>query len=376
MVLKSLKISNFRNYDNAFLNLSPNVNVIYGDNGEGKTNLLESIYYLAITKSHRSFIDDYLINKKSDYFKLKGVFFRDSLPENYEIIYSVKKKQLLIDNNEIKKVSDFVSRINIIIFYPEDLDLIKGSPIERRRYLNIQLSQLSKKYIKILNEYDKLLKQRNDMLKKLLKNEKIDELLFEIITTSMIEKAAKIYIYRKNYIDSINLNCAKIYKDIANIDDFYVKYENNLDIDEYKEENIVQKLKNKLNEYYEIEIKRGVTLFGPHKDDFYFYVDDSDLKSFGSQGQQRMAVLALKLAEIPIFKTVTSYYPILLLDDVFSELDITKKNNLLKYITGNIQTIITTTDLSDIDSEILKIANLIKIKEGNIIEEVDHGKEL
>lgn len=372
MVLKSLKISNFRNYDEAFFSLSPSINIIYGNNGEGKTNLLESIYFLAITKSHRSFIDDNLIKQEKEFFKINGTFFRDIIPEKYEIIYSKKGKKLSIDNNPIKKISDFVSNVNVIIFYPEDLELIKGAPIERRQYLNIQISQLNKNYIRLISDYDKLLKQRNEILKCAGKAQ--NEILFNVLTESLIEKSIKIYNYRKSYIDNINLNVEKIYKDIANIDLFNIKYIPSPIIDDYKTENLKNYLREQYKINYENEVKKGTTVIGPHRDDFEFYVNDNNLKHYGSQGQQRLAIIALKLSEIPIFKTVSETYPILLLDDVFSELDISKRNNLLKYITDNIQTIITTTDLSDIDKSILKSAKIIKIEQGNIIEEVQYGE--
>lgn len=372
MVLKSLKISNFRNYDEAFFSLSPSVNIIYGNNGEGKTNLLESIYFLAITKSHRSFIDDNLIKKEKSFFKLNGLFIRNDIPEKYEITYSKKEKKLFIDSNQIKKTSDFISNINVIIFYPEDLELIKGSPIERRRYLNVQISQLNKNYIRLINDYDKLLKQRNEILKCSLQNK--NEILFNVVTESLIEKAIRIYQYRKNYIDNINLNVEKIYEDIANIKTFNIKYNSSPVIKDFDSESLKRYLREQYKDNYENEIKKGSTIIGPHKDDFEFYVENDNLKFFGSQGQQRLAIIAIKLSEIPIFKSISQTYPILLLDDVFSELDISKRNNLLKYITNNIQTVITTTDLSDIDKSILNTAKIIKIEQGNIIEEVQSGK--
>ena len=324
MVLEKINIFQFRNYNTLELTLSPGINIIYGKNAQGKTNLLESIYVLALTKSHRSFIDNNLIKVGEPGAKIKGT--------------NQKQKKLKIDQTEIKKISDYISKMNIIIFYPEDLDLIKGSPSIRRRFLNLEISQINSNYLNLYNEYTKILKMRNDYLKKVNKGISIDHSYFEILNKYFVEKAVLIYQYRNKFINQLN------------------------------------KILEKMDRLQNAEMKLGSTLIGPHRDDIEFYIEDKNIKNYGSQGQQRMAVLALKLSEIELFKEKTGNIPILLLDDVFSELDENKKNNLLSYIKNEIQTIITTTDLNSIDKSILKKSKLIEIDDGKIIKMQEEEK--
>ena len=194
MVIKELKLKNFRNYSDLKIKLNPHINIIYGNNAQGKTNLLESIYVLGLTKSHLLNIDSRLVKDNEDFFKVSCIVKDSKLSKKLEIIETSDSKLLKIDNEEIKKVSDYINNsLNIIIFYPEDLEIIKGSPINRRNYLNLELSQLSDNYLKILSEYNKLLKIRNDYLKKKSKGEFIDETYFQIITNYLIDKGILIY---------------------------------------------------------------------------------------------------------------------------------------------------------------------------------------
>ena len=367
MVLKNISLINFRNYDSLNIELGEGINIIYGDNAQGKTNLLESIYVLALTKSHRSFIDNNLIKQGESNSKIKGKIAIDNINTNLEMIISNKNKNLKIDNNDIKKISEYVSKMNIIIFYPEDLELIKGSPAERRRYLNIELSQIHSNYLDIIGDYNKLLKIRNETLKNIISGQINDNSYLEIITKKLIEKAILVYRIRNKFVEKINEQCRKIYKDISGYDGFHVQYLTQIKTKEFTEESIKKELEEKFNNSYKSELKLGITLNGPHRDDLEFYLDNLNLKMFGSQGQQRIAILALKLSEIEIFNVYKKTSPILLLDDVFSELDDTKKNNLLSYIDGKIQTIITSTDLKDIHKEIIKKAKVFEIKEGKLI---------
>lgn len=370
MIIKSIKIKNFRNYTDLNISFSPNINIIYGDNGQGKTNLLESIYVLGITKSHKLLIDNYLINNEAKFARVSGIIQDELLSTKLEVILEQKRKQLKVDDNIIQKASDYISKMNIIIFYPEDLELIKGSPNLRRRYLNVQLSQIHKNYLNVLNDYNKLLKQRNELLKNFSKTKKIDENYFDIITDSLIDRGSRIYRYRDNYIKNINKNINEIYESIMKIPNFNIIYKPIFNIKNFEIDNLTREFKEQVIKSKESELKIGMTLVGPHRDEFDFMIDDLNLKTYGSQGQQRAAVLSLKLSEIPIFKSYKNTYPILLLDDVFSELDDSKKNNLLKYITNNIQTFITTTDLKSISQEVLEQANIIKIEKGqNVLKE-------
>ena len=366
MHISSLKISNFRNYDLLKLDLNPNMNIIIGNNGQGKTNLLESIYVLGLTKSHRSFIDNNLIKQNEKICKIKGDLVKNDMTSKLEIVLENKKKNLKIDNNNINKNSDYISNMNIIIFYPEDLELIKGSPSSRRRFLNLELSQLNSNYLIILNDYNKLLKMRNDYLK----NSYIDQNYLNILTDYLIEKAITIYKLRKKFIDKLNNNVEKIYYDITKLKKFNIKYKSSIELDDLSYDNLKNKLEEKFIYMKNQELKLKTTLVGPHRDDLEFYLDDLNLKNYGSQGQQRIAIIALKLGEIDIFKQYKENTPILLLDDVFSELDEKKKNNLLKYINDDIQVIITTTDINNINKKVIKNSKIIEIKNGKVKGEV------
>ena len=369
MVLKNLHIRNFRNYDSLDISLDKNTTIIYGDNGQGKTNLLESIYVLAFTKSHRSFIDKNLIKSGEECAVIKGTILNE-ISYNLEIILNKTKKQVKIDNNSVTKIGGYIEKMNIIIFYSEDLNLIKGFPSERRKYLNLELSQISQNYYNTLNDYNKLLKIRNDYLKQISFGDPIDEAYFKVLTDYIVEKSVFIYQMREKYIQRLNKICPKIFKDIASKEGFHIKYKPSIDFADYEKETIRTELLKAFNDNLEREIKNKTTLYGPHHDDFEFYLDDENLRYYGSQGQQRVAVLALKLSEIQIFRDYKKTSPIILLDDVFSELDNEKKNNLLKFIDDDMQVIITTTDLFNIDQKIIDKAKLIKIESGQITEEV------
>lgn len=363
MFIKNINLINFRNYDKLKLSFEKNVNIIYGNNGQGKTNLLESLYVLAMTKSHRSYIDNNLIKNDKPNLKISGNIYINKYKSKLEIYIDDKNKHLKIDNNEVKKISDYISKMNIIIFYPDDLQLIKGSPSERRRFLNLELSQLHRDYYILLNDYNKILKIRNDYLKK---KKTYDDTYFKIITNYLIEKSISLYKLRNKFIIKLNDQAEKIYFDLTGIKKFNIKYKTSLNFDNFETSNLKEKLTLEIEKIYEKEIKYKSTLIGPHRDDIEFYIDDENIKTYGSQGQQRMAVLALKLSEIDIFKKYTGNFPILLLDDVFSELDKKKKNNLLKYINNDIQVLITTTDLTNINKKLLNKSKLIKIEDGQI----------
>lgn len=378
MILKHIKLVNFRNYESLELSFSDGINILYGKNAQGKTNLLESIYVLALTKSHRSFIDHSLIKEGESSSKINGVIEKEGISTSYEVLLESKKKKCFIDHDEIKKLADYISNLNIIIFYPDDLEIIKDSPKLRRRYLNTEISQLDRNYFKILNDYTRLLKMRNESLKNMSSYSGMEHPYFKAVTDYFIEKAALIYKMRMKFIKKINEYCETIFFDISGYHDFSVKYETNLNLDDMTVDEIKEELKKKYQEISLQEYRSKITLFGPHKDDMSFWLNDTNLRTKGSQGQQRMAILAIKLSEITVFENYCHQKPILLLDDVFSELDDHKKNNLLFYINNDIQTIITTTEISNIEESILEKAKLIEIENGAIrkITEVNkHGRK-
>ena len=364
MVLDSIKLINFRNYSKANLEFSKNINILIGDNAQGKTNILEAIYVLAITKSHRSLIDNNLIKKNESFCKLKGKVNTKNISRNLEFFLSSTEKKVSINNKQIRKLTDYISKFNIIIFTPDDLELIKGSPSVRRKFLNVEIGQIDNNYLNILNDYNKLLKTRNEYLK--MKRENVNEKYLEIITDKMIEKSLYIYQKRFEFINLINDKIKNIFLDITNDGDLYINYINNLNIDKFDSTKIKETLTKKYKSNLQKEKILGLTLFGPHKDDISFKLDNNDIKYYGSQGQQRSCILSLKLAEIDVFKQKTGEDPLVLLDDIFSELDDTKKNNIIKYINNDIQIVITTTDLNQINEELLMDSYIYKITNGNI----------
>lgn len=362
MYLRNINIINFRNYDKLSLKFEKGINIIYGSNGQGKTNLLESLYVLGMTKSHRSYIDNNLIKNNKNFFKITGELYDNDIKSKIEISYDGIEKKLKVDLNDVKKISNYISKMNIIIFYPDDLSLIKGSPSERRRFLNSEISQLYGDYLVVVNDYNKLLKMRNDYLKCLT----FDDNYFDILTDYLVEKAIIIYKMRNKFIERLNENLSYIYENLSGIKNFKVIYKTSIKFTSFDKKVLKDELMNYFKKNKDKELKNKITIIGPHRDELEFVVNSDNIKNFGSQGQQRMAILAIKLSEIEIIKKYKNNNPILLLDDVFSELDKNKKNNLLNYINNQTQTIITTTDLNNINKKIRDKSKLIEIENGNI----------
>lgn len=343
------------------------MNIFIGNNAQGKTNILESIVILALTKSHRIGVNPNIIQFNKSKATIKGVVKRDRVISKLEIAISDGEKKTKVNGNEIKKIADYISNLNIIIFTPDDLEIIKSSPNIRRNLLNIQLSQISKNYLNTYNEYNKILKTRNEYLKVLFNNSIADRDYLDIITDKLIDKAIIIYQKRAEYLDLVNRNIDYYYKKITDDSGLKVVYEPNIDIQSYKYEDLRKKLKYTYKKNYLKELNYGMTMYGPHRDDFYFDYNGRDLKFFGSQGQQRLAILSFKLSEIGIFIEINNTTPVLLLDDIFSELDLKKRNRLLKLISDNdIQSILTTTDLRNINRRYLNDSYIYEVKNGNI----------
>lgn len=374
MVIKNIKLINFRNFDKVTVNFYEKINIFIGNNAQGKTNVLESIYFLALTKSYRT-NDFNLINKGKDFTKVIGEIKKDKITKKMAVELHQEKKKVFISNREVKRISDYITNINVILVSPEDLNILKGTPAERRNFLNIELSQISKNYIKKYNEFNRILKIRNNYLKMLSNLVNKDFRYLDSITENLIEREVEIYIERKNFIDKINENVSNIYNDIAGAVDFRVVYDPNINIDIYERDKIKELLIKKYKVNLTKEIDNGMTLYGPHRDDLKFYIGDDDITVFGSQGQQKLAIIALKLAEITIFKEITNTNPIILLDDIFSELDTINKNKLIKYINNDIQVVITANDTRGISKKILDNSKIYIVNNKTIIEKVvNNGK--
>lgn len=366
MRIKSLKLLNFRNYKELNLDFSEGINIFIGENGVGKTNILEAIYVLSLTKSNRYGTNLDLINHQEESTSLIGeVDYLDYL-KRYQVDISKNSKKVYINNQEIKRITDYISNFCVTTFMPSDIDIIKGSPITRRNLLNIQIGELYNNYLKYVNEYNSLLKIRNDYLKKLNINGNMDFKYLEVIDQKMIEISLKIYYFRYFYVSEINKIIPVVFKKITNISNLQLEYVNNLNLETYDEDKIKDLLKNKFKKNLNKEIILGMTLNGVHRDDLIFKINSYDAKIYASEGQQKMIVIAYKISELLLFKKIKKEYPVLLLDDVFSEIDVKKRNNIIKYLKSDIQVIITTNDILNIDKSLVDEAKIFKIKNGNI----------
>lgn len=366
MRIKSLKLLNFRNYKELNLDFSEGINIFIGENGVGKTNILEAIYVLSLTKSNRYGTNLDLINHQEESTSLIGeVDYLDYL-KRYQVDISKNSKKVYINNQEIKRITDYISNFCVTTFMPSDIDIIKGSPSTRRNLLNIQIGELYNNYLKYVNEYNSLLKIRNDYLKKLNINGNMDFKYLEVIDQKMIEISLKIYYFRYFYVLEINKIIPVVFKKITNISNLQLEYVNNLNLETYDEEKIKDLLKNKFKKNLNKEIILGMTLNGVHRDDLIFKINSYDAKIYASEGQQKMIVIAYKISELLLFKKIKKEYPVLLLDDVFSEIDVKKRNNIIKYLKSDIQVIITTNDILNIDKSLVDEAKIFKIKNGNI----------
>ena len=366
MILSRINLYNFRNYHKISLQFGQKMNILIGRNAQGKTNILEAISILALTKSHRSGIDANLIKLGEEKAILKARVKNGKILNDLEVQLMNGNKKIKVNDDKVDRLADYISYLNIIIFTPDDLELIKGSPSIRRNFFNIELSQLSKTYLNTYNEYNKILKTRNEYLKLLFTSHIADKNYLDILTDKLIEKAIIIYQERKKFVDAINQNLESIFFDIVGDKGLKMVYEPNIRLNSFDCDFIKSVMLEVYRKNYLKELNYKMTLYGPHRDDFSLYFQDIDLRNFGSQGQQRLAVLSTKLAEIPIFEDVCGTKPILLLDDIFSELDLGKRKKLLQYINSDLQSIITTTDLKNIQKKFLNDANIYVVENGNI----------
>ena len=371
MRISRLYLKNYRNYENLDIQLNEGLNIFIGNNAQGKSNILESIFVLALTKSYINVKDKYLINVDKDFSLLKANFFSNNIENNLEIVITENSKKLKINGFEVKKYCDYISRVKVLIFSPYNVNFIKDGPNVRRKSINMVISQFSNNYVKLLQNYNAVLKKRNQFLKSIDCFKEYNRFYFDALNEKFCALAVEIVLEREKYVAEINKFLKHIYYEITDFDDLIFKYDNNIDI--FEDKNVmIEKFKLKLLSCFDKEKAYGMTIYGPHRDDFSFLLAEQDLSIFGSQGQIRSAILALKLSELMIFKEKDGEYPILLLDDIFSELDVEKRNKLVKYILDDVQTIITTTDIDLIDESLLERAKVFVVDDGEII---DDGKK-
>ena len=363
MKINNISLINFRNYEKLNINFGDHLNIFYGKNGSGKTNLVEAIYLLALTKSYRISNDKLLIKKGSIKTKINGEILKNDDTTKYSVSIGNEGKIVEINNTKIDKISDYVSKINIILFSPIDTRLIDATPSDRRKMLNIEISQINKEYLIVLANYNKILKQRNFYLRSLYINGNNDLSYLNILTNKLIEYGLLINKYRMEFINNINTYISDIYSDIFKSGELKIKYNSY-----YNGKNEIKLLKS-YQQNYKKEMEIGKTLLGIHHDDIEFIIDNNNLKEWGSEGQRKNAIISFKLAEIKVVNNIKKYNPILILDDLFSELDQEKIKNILKLLDKEVQTFITTTEINKVDKKIKKSANIYYVENGNITEE-------
>lgn len=368
MNIERLQLTNYRNYESLTLDFSPNINVFIGENAQGKTNVMESIYVLAMAKSHRTSNDKELIRWEADYGKIEGVVQKryGSLP--IELTVSKKGKKGKINHLEQTRLSNYIGQMNVVMFAPEDLNIVKGSPQLRRRFIDMEIGQISPVYLHDLLTFQKLLKQRNSILKSNQGRSTFNDVMFDIYTEQYIHAAVQIIRKRFQFVDLLQEWAEPIHANISRgLEKLVIQYcpIAGLEASQTAEE-MEEHLLKKLAEGKKRELERGVTLIGPHRDDLQFFVNDYDVQIYGSQGQQRTTALSLKLAEIELIKQETKDTPILLLDDVLSELDDYRQTHLLNTIQEEVQTFVTTTSVEGIHHETMKHAKMFHVKQGTI----------
>ena len=368
MRIDRLELVNYRNYETLELEFSPEINVFIGENAQGKTNIMESLYVLSMAKSHRTSNDKELIRWEAEYGKIKADVYRKYGKLPLEITLSKKGKKAKVNHLEQRRLSDYVGQLNVVMFAPEDLHLVKGSPQVRRRFIDMEIGQISPVYLHDLVTYQKLLKQRNHILKQHYGKHTINDVMFDVYTEQFIEAAVKIIRKRYQFMELLQKWAEPIHHGISRgLEQLEIRYQpiNGLKPD-WTPEEMASFLEQKLAEVRKREIERGVTLVGPHRDELQFFVNGYDVQTYGSQGQQRTTALSLKLAEIELIKQEVGEAPVLLLDDVLSELDDYRQSHLLNTIKGSVQTFVTTTSVEGIQHETIQSARLFEVSHGTV----------
>ena len=366
MIIKSLELLNYRNYINENIIFDKGINILYGDNAQGKTNILEAIYLSITSKSHRSSNDKELINFSKDESHIKLIIEKKEIENRIDIhIRKNKSKGIAINSLALKRASELFGMANVIFFSPEDLGIIKNGPSERRKFIDMELCQLDKIYLHSLMEYNKILNQRNKLLKEIGFKTDLEDTL-DIWDAQLIRYGKEIIKQREYFIYLLNNIIKDIHSELTtNKEELEIVYDKNVSIEEFEK---------KLKKYRDNDLRLKNTNIGPHRDDIAFFIkfnknETIDARKFASQGQQRTVALSLKLAEIELVKDFTSDYPILLLDDVLSELDESRQTKLLDSI-KHIQAIISCTGIEDFINRNMSIGKLFLVKNGKVSSDI------
>lgn len=352
MILDSIKLINFRNYEKLEAKFFKGINLLYGNNATGKTSLVEAIYYLSLARSFRTSVDQELINTKKEFSSIFGKITLGKSIKEIEIYLAKDGKRIILNKKPIKKISDLSQIINCLYFIPKDVTLLKDAPKNRRLFLNLNISKISNKYLQLISNYERLLKERNDQLKKNI----VDQALIEVLTNQLISNSKEIYLYRKDYISELNKAYQRIYQELNNSNDLvkiiYLPFISNT-------EHYIELAEIEYKNSYELDLKRKQTNKGIHKEDFYISINGKNIGVYGSQGENRLAVLALKLTPYELINDF-KLKPIVILDDVLSELDIKHREKLIAYLSNLTQVFITSTEKIDINN-----ANYLYINSDN-----------
>ena len=353
MIIKSLELDQFRNYHSLSMTFDSGTNILYGDNAQGKTNILEAIYLSATTKSHKGSKDRDIVHFGAEEAHIRTYIEKDGLEKRVDMhLRKSKSKGIAINGQKIKKAADLLGLLNVVFFSPEDLSIIKNGPAERRRFVDMELCQLDSFYLYNLNNCNKLLKELsfNPGLKDTL----------SIWDSQLLSYGSKVIERRISFVEQLNDIIYDIHRKLSgDKEDLRIIYEPDVTLQDYER---------RLQEGQDRDIRLKQTSTGHHRDDFCFKVGDIDIRKFGSQGQQRTAALSLKLSEIELVKKITKDTPVLLLDDVLSELDSNRQNYLLNSI-GDIQTIITCTGLEEFVNNRFEINRVYKVSNATVTQE-------
>lgn len=357
MIIKSIELADYRNYDSLIMEFDRGTNILYGDNAQGKTNILEAIFVAATTKSHKGSKDKEIVHFEKEEGHIRAYLEKEGVETRIDMhLRKNKSKGIAIDGQKIKKAAELIGLCNVVFFSPEDLGIIKNGPGERRHFVDMELCQLDSLYLHNLNHYNKIVNQRNKLLKDIWLNPSLKETL-SIWDMQLVSFGNQLIQRRRLFVEQLNEIIFHIHKKLSGEkEEIRISYEPDVEEEEFEQKLLYNR---------ERDLKAKATSVGPHRDDFSFMVGDVDIRKYGSQGQQRTVALSLKLSEIELVKKITEDTPVLLLDDVLSELDSNRRNFLLDSI-GEIQTIITCTGLEEFVNHRFEMNKVYHVSEGKV----------
>lgn len=368
MFVKTLQLEQYRNIEQLSLSTDASVNILIGPNAQGKTNILESLFVLALTKSHRTHKDKELIRFEQQHARLSAEINKKYGDVKLEMSISPQGKTAKLNGLEQKKLSGFVGSLNVVMFAPEDLEIVKGSPSIRRRFMDMEIGQVHPSYLHHLSQYQRIIAQKNTFFKKASASGDSASVMLDVWNEQLAACGVKIMKNRQNFISKLQKWADSIHASITSgKEEIQIYYKPSFDAEDFQDETVLfNQFMIKLSQVKEQELRRGVCLIGPHRDDLSFSINGKDVYAYGSQGQQRTTALSLKLAELELIREEVGEYPILLLDDVLSELDRSRQTHLIETFQGKVQTFITTTGIESIESASIHKAKLFHVAQGEV----------